>query len=96
MQVDINKLILSYRTDIEQLCRALQRNWKNARIELEDLVQEANIKLWQLYKGGFDTDNKSKTLIAIKNRLIDFKRNFDTDPISNAESLDFYLDSQSQ
>jgi len=96
MVIDLNKLIVKYKTDIEQLCKALQRNWHNARIEVDDLVQESYLKLMQLAKNDFDIDDKSKVMIAIKNRLLNYKRDFDKDPISNADSLDFYLDSQSQ
>jgi len=87
--ININDLINNYRFDIEQLCKSLHRNWGFTKIDLEDLIQESFIKLWELSQNNkFDPFNKSKILISIKNRLIDYKRHFDLNPLSNAKSLE--------
>jgi DNA-directed RNA polymerase specialized sigma24 family protein len=87
--ININDLINNYRFDIEQLCKSLHRNWGFTKIDIDDLIQESYIKLWELSKADkFDPFNKSKILISIKNRLINYKKHFDLNPLSSAESLE--------
>jgi len=86
--MDFNSIYQSYKKDIMQLCKSVSNNTNNYRIEFEDLMQEANLKLWQLFKNHLFIDDKSKTLIAIKNHLLDYVRLCKKDALYDAISLD--------
>lgn len=87
--MDINKLLDKYGNSITGLCNAFIKSKSPTKMEFEDLYQEATIKLWQLSKDNkFNIDNKSKVMIAIKNRLIDCFRRFEKDPLAKAISID--------
>jgi len=86
--MDFNKIYQLYRDDILRLSKNIVKSTNNYRIELDDLIQESNIKLWQLFKNHLFIDDKSKTLIAIKNHLLDYIRLCKKDALRNAISLD--------
>jgi DNA-directed RNA polymerase specialized sigma24 family protein len=90
MPIDINIEILlyKYRNGISKLCNAFIKSKSPTKMEYEDLFQEAIIKLWELsINNKFDINDKSKVMIAIKNRLIDCFRRFEKDPLSEAISI---------
>lgn len=87
--VDIDDLLAKYDNDIKILCHKIIKSKSPTKMEFEDLYQEATIKLWQLSNDDkFNINNKSKVMIAIKNRLIDCFRRFEKDPLSKAISID--------
>lgn len=85
--MDNNLICQFYKKDIEQLCKSVVNNTNNPRIELEDIIQEAYLKLLQLFNDN-SVDNKSLILISIKNHLLNIIRDFKVDALYNAESLD--------
>jgi len=86
--MDFNIVHQLYKDDIFRLSRSLTRNIANYRVEQDDLIQEANIKLWQLSKNGSFTGNKSKILISIKNHLLDYVKLCKKDALREAISIE--------
>ena len=86
--MDFNIVHQLYKDDIFRLSRSLTRNIANYRVEQDDLIQEANIKLWQLSKNGSFTGNKSKILISIKNHLLDYIKLCKKDALREAISIE--------
>ena len=86
--IDMEVLLYKYRNSISKLCNAFLKSKSPTKMEYDDLYQEAIIKLWELsLNNKFDINNKSKVMIAIKNKLIDCFRRFERDPLSKAISI---------
>jgi len=86
--MDFNAIHELYKDDIFRLSRNLTRNTANYRIEQDDLIQESNIKLWQLSKNGLFLNDKSKTLISIKNHLLNYIKLCKKDALREAISIE--------
>ncbi len=79
MKEDFNKTLEKYEPILKQMCKALANNFRKVRIESEDLMQEARLKLWQLWKTeAFNIEDKKIVQIAIKNHLLKYIRNTTT------------------
>lgn len=62
-----------YEAQITQICKAICNNHYKHKVELDDLIQEAMLKLWQLSeKKDFDINNVKQVNICIRNRLLDY------------------------
>jgi len=86
--MEFNTLYQKYKVNIKQLCKSIENNIANPRIEYDDLFQEASLKLWQLIeKPGFK-NNKSWIMIALKNHLLDYIKSFKKDALYEAESIE--------
>ena len=85
--MDFNTIYQLYKDDILRLSKSIVKGTSNYRIELDDLIQESNIKLWQLFKNHLFIDDRSKTLIAIKNHLLDYIKLCKKDALCNAMNL---------
>lgn len=87
-----------HEVQITQICKAICNNHYKHKIELEDLQQEAMIKLWQLSEDkSFDISNSKLINACIKNRLLNYIRDETTvivkgervlKPLYAAESLE--------
>lgn len=86
--MDFNPIYKTYKDDIVKLCKSIENNIGNHRIEQDDLFQEASIKLWQLTQDNIYINNKSKVLISIKNHLLDYIKSFKKDALYNAVSIE--------
>jgi len=86
--MDFSQLYQKHGKDIRLMCRSIENNLSNTRIELDDLLQEANLKLWELSKSIGCKDDKSWLLISIKNHLLNYIKSFKKDVLYEAESLE--------
>ncbi len=85
-----NQLLKQYEAQIDKACVGICKGTKPHKIEVEDLKQEALIKLWQLSTVGIV--NEKTIMSCIRNHIIDYIRHEKLNPLTSAISLDSLLE----
>lgn len=81
------KILIEYEPELEKICKALSNNHYKHKIEVEDLMQEARLKFWQLHTDPtFNINNRKLLKTTIRNRLLNYIRD-ETTTIVKGEKL---------
>jgi group I intron endonuclease len=96
-RMSFEELLKLFNKDIDKLCTCICYGTKPHKVEVDDLKQEASIKLWELFKGKKHIDkNKNYIMFAIKNCLLSYIRHEKRNPLTIAVSLDALLEQQEE